>query len=368
MGLKILHFNQNNDPTSYPRWTSLASGKAIHDRETFAQELGAKLVYADTNIPADEPAESLQARVDTVCAGLERDDIFMLHWPLEFDNKPWLEALIPAIHAREAKLVFIVDDIQSWRRGNEIPEDVQPADYDQYKNALGVDNEGHFLPMADGLILLSEPMMQRLAVLFHIAGNEMPAAVTYGGPGGFRTTYFQKAREYGKGLDYAGSLHKAMYVFAIRGIHVSVFGAFSDLDLPDNIEMMHWIDPEATPSVLHNSFGLIWDSDTYPTVTGNFGKYERYNTPAKFDLYLAANEPVILWDQSPLAKFVEDNDIGFAVSTLEGLADKVNAIDKPHYDTMVQNATRIGGLIRSGYYIKQAILDMQGKLLDRHQF
>ncbi|EGF47082.1 beta-1,6-galactofuranosyltransferase, partial [Lacticaseibacillus rhamnosus MTCC 5462] len=70
------------------------------------------------------------------------------------------------------------------------------------------------------------------------------------------------------------------------------------------------VDPEAIPHMLEGSFGLVWDSDAYPDVVGRWGEYERYNTPAKFPMYLSANEPVIVWSQAATAPFVEANQIG----------------------------------------------------------
>ena len=81
-------------------------------------------------------------------------------------------------------------------------------------------------------------------------------------------------------------------------------------------------------------------------------------------LYLSANEPVIIWGESPFASWVEKNQIGVVIDNLAQLPDKLASIDNKAYENMTNHVSHIGELVRNGVYLKKAILDIELKLID----
>lgn len=106
---------------------------------------------------------------------------------------------------------------------------------------------------------------------------------------------------------------------------------------------------------LDGQFGLVWDGDSIETCAGNYGEYLKYNSPHKFSLYLAAGVPVVVWKESALAEYVEENQIGIAVRSLKELQAKFNEIDEARYDEMVRNIMRVRADIVQGRQLQRAI-------------
>ena len=91
------------------------------------------------------------------------------------------------------------------------------------------------------------------------------------------------------------------------------------------------------------------------TCCGEFGNYLRFNNPHKLSLYMATGIPVVVWDQSAIADFVEKNNIGIIVSDLIDLNDKLSDISLDSYNKMVKNVKLIQEKVLGGGYFKAAI-------------
>lgn len=365
----MLHLNDITQNWWYSQWDVGAIGKARHDREIFAEQIGVKIIDAFNYNWPDEPKQTRQARFDGIFAGLKRGDIVIVQWAVIFNEDQWVQDMIDSIHRFGAKVVFIIDDVMTWRLTNNMPEHPEPKDYPKYQNWREVTYEDRFLSQADGLIQQTHRMASRLESQLAVGGFHM-APSTFYGPYGYSTVYYAHPRHLGEGIDYAGDLNKGRFLLKLpNDLRINVFGKIPD-DMTDlkkstsNIHFHDYADPEAIPSTLKGSFGLIWDSTSYPNVTGNFGDYERYNSPSKLSLYLSANEPVIIWGESPFASWVEKNQIGVVIDNLAQLPDKLASIDNKAYENMTNHVSHIGELVRNGVYLKKAILDIELKLID----
>lgn len=364
----MLHLNSSLAP-DYPFWNiGGALAKCHFDREVFAQQIGIHLLQAFMYQWQDEPASSLRPRMDGIFGGLKQNDIVVVQWPL-VQSDVWVQAMIDTVHHFGAKVIFLIDDMTSWRSLAMLPAQMTPAESAHYKTTYPYTEEIHFLKQADGLIVHSKAMEARLRAQAALSGDKLCTSVTSYGPSGYVCNYFQAARQPDQGIDYAGTLTKARFLLSLpKTIKIRAFGTLPE-DMAKqskkvaNVTFKGTVDPEAIVQMLSGSYGLVWDSDTYPQVAGLFGEYERYNTPAKFPMYLAANEPVIVWSGSALANFVTDNHIGLVLDDLAQLPGKISQIEAEDYKRIVANAEKIGGLIRSGYYLKKALLDIQAQVL-----
>lgn len=113
--------------------------------------------------------------------------------------------------------------------------------------------------------------------------------------------------------------------------------------------------PEELPSNINSAFGLVWDGTDINTCCGEFGNYLRFNNPHKLSLYMATGIPVVVWDQSAIADFVEKNNVGITVSDLNNLNDKLSNISLDSYNQMVKNVKLIQEKVLDGNYFKVAI-------------
>lgn len=130
--------------------------------------------------------------------------------------------------------------------------------------------------------------------------------------------------------------------------------------------IIHIIDQRTDPSyfdqMIHGGFGLIWDSATYPQVTGGLGQYRRMAMPHKLSLYASAGILSSVFSHSCVASLVTTRKIGWAIDALSQLDDLITSVSDDEYAERARNLDVFSHLIRSGYYTKRAIFQLIGAL------
>ena len=113
--------------------------------------------------------------------------------------------------------------------------------------------------------------------------------------------------------------------------------------------------PDELPQHLAGSFGLVWDGGSSETCSGIYGDYLRYNNSHKASLYLAAGFPLVVWQESALAKFVQIQQCGMAVASLHELEGRLAQLSEQDYQNLVTNARKLGAQLRKGHFLAQAL-------------
>ncbi|PCE62787.1 beta-1,6-galactofuranosyltransferase [Sediminicola luteus] len=113
--------------------------------------------------------------------------------------------------------------------------------------------------------------------------------------------------------------------------------------------------PDEVLDYLKGNFGLVWNGNDIKECDGAFGKYIQYNNPHKTSLYLLAGLPIIIWDKAAVAPLVEKEGIGFTISSLHELPEKLAKIDATAYATMVAKVDETRKKIADGYFLKEAV-------------
>ena len=74
-----------------------------------------------------------------------------------------------------------------------------------------------------------------------------------------------------------------------------------------------------------------------------------------------------VWSQAATAPFVEANQIGLTIDSMDQLVQAVQSVTKEQYDKMLTNVERISPLIRDGFFLKKAIVDVMSKVYVDHK-
>lgn len=163
------------------------------------------------------------------------------------------------------------------------------------------------------------------------------------------------------GVAVAGNLAptKSGYIYDmdVTGVGLNLYGINFDETVfrdRENVSYKGSFHPDALPSSLEGSFGLVWDGPVSSTCAGNTGEYLKYNNPHKTSLYLASNLPVIIWSKAALAGFITENGLGLAVDSLDQIRGAVSGISQEDYEKMTTNVRNMGQKIRSGHFFRTA--------------
>lgn len=157
-------------------------------------------------------------------------------------------------------------------------------------------------------------------------------------------------------LAYSGNLDKSQFLHELTSgqmnYEINAYGVLEgDLHNP-KIHYQGALKPDEVPARIEGDIGLVWDGSVDERDADEPNKnYTRYNNPHKLSCYLAANMPVIVWEQAACARFVKANKIGWTIRTL----DDINHLDFSDYSLRQENARKIGEKVRSGYYTRKAM-------------
>lgn len=326
-----------------------AGNKAKIDNETTMQEMG----FVNVGLPKVVRGNGLfvffydLASVLKACLSMRRGDILLLQYPV----KKYFSFLCRVAHLHGARVIAIIHDLGSFRR-----------------RKLTIKKEIRRLSNADCVIASNEAMEHwlkgnGLAVetaalgLFDYRSDAKPS---------FDTDLFLQ----GKGrkplfcVVYAGSLNPRKNAFflslpsVIRGFQPHIYGKGDSMPSlkSDSRIVFHGFTP-ADDFIAHveGDFGLVWDGDSLDSCTGAFGEYLRYNSPHKASFYLRAGLPVIVWKEAAIAPIIEREGVGFSISSLHELPDRLAAITPSDYAAMRQKACSLAKKLNTGYFFRKAV-------------
>ena len=161
-----------------------------------------------------------------------------------------------------------------------------------------------------------------------------------------------------KSVAFAGNLNKAPFINELSSVNLNfkIWGSNTEEKKDRNIEFMGKKAPdELIENISQCTWGLVWDGISINTCCGLLGTYLRFNNSHKCGLYLAARVPVIVWEESGMASFVNKYKVGICVSSLHDAADIINCMDQKVYNIYKKNAQSIGQLISEGKFFLEAL-------------
>lgn len=161
----------------------------------------------------------------------------------------------------------------------------------------------------------------------------------------------------GNEVCFAGNIDKSMFlrylIPELGKIRLNLYGHMRCcFPLDENVKYYGIFQPENI-SVLRGSWGLIWDGDSIGSCSGTRGEYLRIIAPHKFSLYIAAGIPVIVWDQSAMAKVVVERRIGLTISSLYDLEQTISRVSEKQYHDMLTAISELRDEVVSGMSLKR---------------
>lgn len=112
------------------------------------------------------------------------------------------------------------------------------------------------------------------------------------------------------------------------------------------------VDADILPKVIEGHLGLIWEGDYNVQEKDN---YTCINNPHKLSMYIVAGLPIIAWKRSAAALFIEKNNIGITIQSLDELDSVIKNLSTKDYQLWVNNCLKIREKLIQGYYIHRAL-------------
>lgn len=270
---------------------------------------------------------------------LKKGDLLFLQYPL----KKYFTLICKVAHLRGARVAVLIHDLGSFRRKKlSVPQEIKRIGHADYVIALNPTMREWLKDNHCALPIGS------LGIWDYLSETHCPSSVQF--PDTCKVVY-------------AGALNRRKNSFLyqwgnyIKNYRVSLYGGGLDVASMENarcFDIKGFVLSEQLIASADGHFGLVWDGDSVRTCSGSFGEYLQFNNPHKTSLYIRCGLPVIIWEKAALAPFIVQNGIGFCISSLEELDEKLRLVTPEQYTQMRNNVLRMSGLLEQGHFFRQA--------------
>ena len=311
-----------------------AFGKARNDINTIAEKAGIGTVYVRCEfykLPLRTTWHVLHI-YQRMLRNVEHGTEMIFQYPVSVPKA--LPLTIKMMHHKGLKVTFLIHDINAFRYQRDTAKEVA------------------ILNKADRLIVHTDAMKQLLSqhgvtapmTVLHLFDYLSQDKVVTGGG------IMLRKHE----VVFAGFLKKSKFLpelcqHPFDGIQFNLYGEKGDMSFEafPHIHYKGIFDSNHVGSI-SGGWGLVWDGDTITSCKGNLGEYLRYNLPHKLSLYIAADIPVVVWDQSAVAEMVKREQLGLVVSDLRQLPEVIHNVSDEQYTTFLTHVQQMGERLRSG--------------------
>ena len=163
----------------------------------------------------------------------------------------------------------------------------------------------------------------------------------------------------GKTIIFAGNLKKSPFISELyklpNELKFNLYGIHSDyIRESPNCSYKGKFHPDNL-SAIEGNWGLVWDGERIDTCNGGFGEYLKINSSHKLSLYLAACKPVIVWRESSLSNFIENNKLGIVVNSLFDINKKLSELTDQEKKEIIKNVERVSISLRKGDMLRKCL-------------
>lgn len=272
---------------------------------------------------------------------LRKGDILVLQYPL----KKYYSFVCSVAHLRGSKVVTLIHDLGSFRRGR-----------------LTIEKEIARLNHSDYIIAHNQVMQSWLKENGYKSEVGVLEIFDFLSTSGTQSESLKKKNPCR--VVYAGALNRRKNNFLyevgkfIHSYKLVLYGAGFEEQEAEGKQKFDYKGFTSSEKLIENvggEFGLVWDGNSTSTCAGNWGEYLQYNNPHKTSLYIRCGVPVIIWEKAALATFVSQHNIGICIASMEDLDHILSTLTAEQYADMKKNVGQISKRLSEGYYFSKAI-------------
>jgi hypothetical protein len=271
-----------------------------------------------------------------------RNEIIFVQYPTYLGNAFLFPHYVRKV-AKRNRIVYIIHDLNGLR----------------YKVPYFEMIDRHLLNKAYRIVSHNQSMTDYLIEKYHIDPKKI---INLGMFDYLTDKPYEGTRKKEDGIAFAGNLRKAETMLneykrlSIKA-QLNVYGSKSPLSEfeGENIRYYGVFPPDIIQQKMVGGFGLVWDGTSVDDCKGLFGEYIKYNNPHKASLYVVSHLPLIVSNESAVAKFVLAHHIGFGVDSLRQIPDIISKMSQEEYQEMLTNLSSLAEKVSKGGMMKEVI-------------
>ncbi len=296
-------------------------------------ELGMKLGFNEVayyyfNVVEEDP-KLTRTRMDGIFSGVQDGDVFILQSPTwmgpEYDQKMLFEMGLYDIR----KVIFINDVFPLMFASNRY---ILPEYIDMYNQA-------------DVLIVPTEKMLK------YLRGEGLTVEnVVIQEYWDHPTAYQAPLPKFTRKISFTGNPERFGFVAEWNhDIPLYLYTRRDDHKIGPSVIYKGFRKDENLIRELSDGFGLCWSATQE-------AEYATMNCSFKLPTFIVAGLPIIIKRGISGFDFVEKNNLGIVVDTLEEACERVNAMDEEEYLEYGRNVCNMASYLRSGFHTQEILL------------
>ncbi|MGC9772376.1 hypothetical protein SAMN04488510_10652 [Fervidobacterium changbaicum] len=166
-------------------------------------------------------------------------------------------------------------------------------------------------------------------------------------------------------IAFAGNLAKSKFIekmlqkLSFNNYIIYLYGKGYQGQMKEGfLELKGAFHPDELPYKLEGHFGLVWDGEEVETIAGTTGEYLKYNSPHKASLYIVSGLPLIVWKEAAIFELVREYNIGFGISNLLELDEKLSKITEDEYNFWKRNVIRLAQKLAAGKNLEELLREL----------
>lgn len=225
-------------------------------------------------------------------------------------------------------------------------------------NLLSQSEEIKFLNQFDGIIVHSKAMKVRLVKMGYQGAISILGLFDYIVDVGNKET-----RHFSGHINFSGNLRKSAFLNQLQAVANPSFSF--ELYGKENIDVtndnLHYNGAFSSYNLsnLKGSWGLVWDGDSINHLEGDYGVYQKFNSPHKASMYICAELPLIVSEEAAISSTVKKENLGILIKSINDIPNILEAMTEKQYQEILSNVVKYSEKLKKGANILMSIEDLE---------
>lgn len=225
-------------------------------------------------------------------------------------------------------------------------------------NLLSQGKEIRFLNQFDGIIVHSEEMKDTLTKMGYRGNIRILGLFDYLVDFGNK-----EVRHLSGVINFSGNLRKSSFLYQLQTVATPSFSfelyGKENIDTTnDNIHFNGAFNSNNL-SILKGSWGLVWDGHSINRLEGEYGVYQKYNSPHKASMYICAELPLIVSEEAAISSIVKKNNLGILVKSIKDIPVILETIEECDYQEILSNIVNYSNRLKRGRNILECMTELE---------
>lgn len=215
------------------------------------------------------------------------------------------------------------------------------------ENLISQRKERRFLNQFDGIIVHSEAMKEHLIKMGYQGTIRILGLFDY-----LVDVSNKETRHLSGSINFSGNLKKSAFLAKLQTVATQSFSfeLFGKENADIATENIHYYGAFSSNNLssLKGSWGLVWDGNSIDKLEGDYGVYQKINSPHKASMYICAELPLIVSEESAIASIVKKENLGILVKSIHDIPDVVETLEEKQYQEILSNVVKYSERLKKG--------------------